>query len=103
MYVPKTGSGIMMPLLLGGDQLSVERGESAQTARMDSVTPDDRLEEFLWKSEDWHGHTCIISLQVSSFIVLSSRCMEEIENCFMCTMCLTSHVVTNTNVIIGFL
>ena len=29
-YVPKTGSGIMMPLLLGGDQLSVERGESAQ-------------------------------------------------------------------------
>ena len=100
-YVPKTGSGIMMPLLLGGDQLSVERGESAQRARMDSVTPDDKLEGFLWKSEDWHGH--IISLQVSSFIVLSSPCMEEIENCFMCTMCLTSHVVTNTNVITGFL
>ena len=39
-YVPKTGSGIMMLLLLGGDQLSVERGESVQRARMDSVTPD---------------------------------------------------------------
>ena len=100
-YVPKTVSGIMMLLLLGGDQLSVERGESAQRAKMDSVTPDDRLEGFLWKSEDWHGH--IISLQVSSFIVLSSRCMEEIEKCFMCIMCLTSHVITNTNVITGFM
>ena len=39
-YVPKTGSGIMMLLLLRGDQLSVERGESAQRARIDSVTPD---------------------------------------------------------------
>jgi hypothetical protein len=29
--------------------------------------------------------------------------MEEIENCSMCTMCLTSHVITNTNVITGFL
>ena len=39
-YVPKTGSEIMMLLLLRGDQLSVERGESAQRARMDSETPD---------------------------------------------------------------
>jgi len=39
-YVPKTDSGIMMHLLLGGDQLSTERGESTQRARMDSVTPD---------------------------------------------------------------
>jgi hypothetical protein len=39
-YVPKTGSEIMILLLQGGDQLSVERGESAQRARMDSVTPD---------------------------------------------------------------
>ena len=45
-YVPKSGSGKMIPLLLGGDQLSVERGESAQRSRMDSVTPDDRLEGF---------------------------------------------------------
>jgi hypothetical protein len=72
----------------------VERGESAQRARMDSVTPDDKLEGFLWKSEDWHDH--IITLQVSSFIILSSRCMEEIEKCFMYIMCLTSHVITNT-------
>jgi hypothetical protein len=61
----------MMLLLLGGDQLSVERGESAQRARMDSVTPDARLEGFLWKSEDWHDQ--IISLHGIKFYC---RCME---------------------------
>ena len=82
---------------------STERGERRVSTKSENgfSNTDDRLEGFLWKSEDWHGH--IISLQVSSFIVLSSRFMEEIENCFMFTMCLTSHVITNTNVITGFM
>jgi len=61
-YVPKTDSDKMIPILLGGDALSVERGEAAERARIDAITPEDRLDGFLWKSEDWHGH--VISLQV---------------------------------------
>ena len=82
---------------------STERGERRVSTKSENgfSNTGHRLEGFLWKSEDWHGR--IISLQVSSFIVLSSRCMEEIENCFMFTMCLTSHVITNTNVITGFM
>ncbi|XP_052071483.1 uncharacterized protein LOC127709853 [Mytilus californianus] len=60
-YVPKTNDGKFIPILLGGDALSVERGEAASRARMDAITEEDRLEGFTWKSEDWHGH--VISLQ----------------------------------------
>ena len=60
-YVPNS-NGKMIPLLLGGDALSVERGEAARRARLDACTPEDRLDGFLWKSEDWHAH--VISLQV---------------------------------------
>ncbi|VDI08139.1 Hypothetical predicted protein [Mytilus galloprovincialis] len=59
-YVPKRDKKLK-PLLLGGDALSVERGEAAQKARIDAVTCEDRLDGFIWKSEDWHGH--VISLQ----------------------------------------
>ncbi|CAC5420040.1 unnamed protein product [Mytilus coruscus] len=59
-YVPKRDKKLK-PLLLGGDALSVERGESAQKARIDAVTCEDRLDGFIWKSEDWHGH--VISIQ----------------------------------------
>ncbi|XP_071137079.1 uncharacterized protein [Mytilus edulis] len=62
-YVPTTENGKMIPLLLGGDALSVERGDGAQRARQDARTPEQRLDGYLWKSEDWHGH--IISLQES--------------------------------------
>ncbi|CAC5382902.1 unnamed protein product [Mytilus coruscus] len=60
-YVPKTNDGKFITILLGGDALSVERGEAASRARMDAITEEDRLEGFTWKSEDWHGH--VISLQ----------------------------------------
>ncbi|XP_076073057.1 uncharacterized protein LOC143044781 [Mytilus galloprovincialis] len=60
-YVPRDGQRKMMPLLLGGDALSVERGDAAQKARADGVNQEDRLEGFIWKSEDWHGH--VITLQ----------------------------------------
>ncbi|CAC5367378.1 unnamed protein product [Mytilus coruscus] len=65
-YVPKTNDRKFIPILLGGDALSVERGEAASRARMDAITEEDRLEGFTWKSEDWHGH--VISLQVSSAV-----------------------------------
>ena len=61
-YVPTTDNGKMIPLLLGGDALSVERGEGAQRARQDARTQDLRLDGFVWKSEDWHAH--VIALQV---------------------------------------
>ncbi|CAG2202794.1 unnamed protein product [Mytilus edulis] len=59
-YTPKAHDK-MMPLLMGGDGLSVERGEGAQKARADGISQEDRLEGFIWKSEDWHAH--VISLQ----------------------------------------
>ncbi|CAG2237709.1 unnamed protein product [Mytilus edulis] len=59
-YTPKAHDK-MMPLLMGGDGLSVERGEGAQRARADGISQEDRLEGFIWKSEDWHAH--VISLQ----------------------------------------
>ncbi|CAC5384007.1 unnamed protein product [Mytilus coruscus] len=62
-YVPGTKDGKMIPILLGGDALSVERGEAASRARLDAITAEDRLDGFIWKSEDWHGH--VISLQES--------------------------------------
>ncbi|CAC5403702.1 unnamed protein product [Mytilus coruscus] len=65
-YVPKTNDGKFQPILLGGDALSVERGEAASRARIDAITEEDRLEGFTLKSEDWHGH--VISLQVSSAV-----------------------------------
>ena len=57
-YVPKQNNRLV-PILLGGDALSVERGQAAARARGDGRTEEDRL---IWKSEDWHAH--IISLKV---------------------------------------
>ncbi|CAC5411173.1 unnamed protein product [Mytilus coruscus] len=65
-YVPRTTDGKMMPILLGGDALSVERGEAASRARLDAITAEDRLDGFIWKSEDWHGY--VISLQVKNAV-----------------------------------
>ncbi|VDI28682.1 Hypothetical predicted protein [Mytilus galloprovincialis] len=55
-----------MPILLGGDELSVERGEGAQRAKAYGISQEDRLEGFIWKSEDWHVH--VISLQVKDAV-----------------------------------
>ncbi|XP_071133261.1 uncharacterized protein [Mytilus edulis] len=60
----------MMPLLIGGDGLSVKRGEGAQRARADGISQEDRLEGFIWKSEDWHAH--VISLQ--------ETCLKELPH-----------------------
>lgn len=77
-YVPKTNDGKLIPIMLGGDALSVERGEAASQARMDAITDEDTLEGFTWKSEDWHGH--VISLQVfRNFIYLLCEEMSALN------------------------
>jgi hypothetical protein len=43
-YVPRTTDNKIIPILLGGDALSVERGEAARRARSDSFSPEDRLD-----------------------------------------------------------
>ncbi|CAG2238189.1 unnamed protein product [Mytilus edulis] len=45
-YVPTTENGKMIPLLLGGDALSVERGDGAQRARQDARTPEQKLDGY---------------------------------------------------------
>ncbi|CAC5404308.1 unnamed protein product [Mytilus coruscus] len=40
----------------------------AQRARADGISQEDRLEGFIWKTEDWHAH--VISLQVRISIEL---------------------------------
>lgn len=62
-YVSRRKDGKLIPILLGGDALSVERGEGVNRARMDAINQLDRLEGCVWKSEDWHAH--VISLQVN--------------------------------------
>ena len=84
-YVPKTDRK-MIPLLLGGDALSVERGEAAQRARQDGFTAEDRLDGFVWKSEDWHAH--VISLQVFLRLYtsrsLTVHCIQlQHQQCFL--------------------
>ncbi|CAG2205041.1 unnamed protein product [Mytilus edulis] len=43
-----------------------DRREGAQRARADGISQEDRLEGFIWKSEDWHAH--VISLQVKDTV-----------------------------------
>ncbi|VDI25640.1 Hypothetical predicted protein [Mytilus galloprovincialis] len=70
-YTPKAHDK-MMPLLMGGDGLSVAKGEGAQKARADGISQENRLEGFIWKSEDWHAH--VISLQVQERAAIPSGC-----------------------------
>jgi len=67
-YVPRTTHNKMIPILLGGDALSVERGEAARRARSDSFSPEDRLDGLVWKSEDWHGHVISLQVHIITFI-----------------------------------
>jgi hypothetical protein len=67
-YVPRTTDNKIIPILLGGDALSVERGEAARRARSDSFLPEDRLDGLVWKSEDWHGHVISLQVHIITFI-----------------------------------
>uniref|UniRef100_A0A7M5WN06 DUF6589 domain-containing protein n=1 Tax=Clytia hemisphaerica TaxID=252671 RepID=A0A7M5WN06_9CNID len=53
-YVPKDESGDGVTFF-GGDQLTEERSRSAQNARADGRTVEERLQGLLPKFEDWHA------------------------------------------------
>lgn len=42
-YVPRRKDGMLIPILLGGDAFSVERGEGVNRARLDAINQLDRL------------------------------------------------------------
>lgn len=68
-------SGTTRRVLLGGDQLTVERARSAQAVRSQSETSLQRLEGLHPKVEDWHAIvnfyqvccTCIVLFAASVF------------------------------------
>lgn len=67
-------SGTTRRVLLGGDQLTVERARSAQAVRSQSETSLLRLEGLHPKVEDWHAlvnfyQVCCIVLFAASVIV----------------------------------
>lgn len=75
IYVPATGDTEVIKLqslhhlLLGGDQLTVERVKEAQTIRQNSYTATGRLEGFVPVTEDWHAKVCFLQLRMSDSIV----------------------------------
>ena len=51
-----------LPVLLGGDQLTSARARGAKKAKVNSPSPQNRLDGIIPTSEDWH--TKVILLQV---------------------------------------
>lgn len=62
--------GEKQALLCGGDGLTTKRGADAQLARSDGVTPEDRLEGLIMKSEDWHE--AVLCMQVKQTYLISN-------------------------------
>lgn len=74
-YCPMV-DGNLIPIPVGGDGLTAKRGEEAQQARQDGLTPEARLEGVVLTVEDWHkdmmvmmkastlGYTACVSKQV---------------------------------------
>lgn len=53
---------ILHRLLIGGDQLAVERIKGAQSLRKNSTRAAGRLEGFVPVSEDWHAKACFLQV-----------------------------------------
>ena len=53
-------------LLIGGDQLTVERIKGAQSLRKNSTHAAGRLEGFVPVSEDWHAKVCFLQVRMST-------------------------------------
>ncbi|VDI37140.1 Hypothetical predicted protein [Mytilus galloprovincialis] len=53
-YVPLRNGEIFEPVFLGGDRLTDERVQSAQTAMSNADSPKEKLEGFISKIEDFH-------------------------------------------------
>ncbi len=60
VFIPSTGETVQVQhaafhrVLFGGDQLTVARGRGAQKARVNSVSPQARLDGLIPCAEDWH-------------------------------------------------
>lgn len=71
IHVPATGDTEIIKLqslhhlLLGGDQLTVERVKGAQAIRRNSYTATERLEGFVPVTEDWHAKVCFLQVRMS--------------------------------------
>lgn len=49
-------------LVIGGDQLTVERIRGAQSMRRNSIHATGRLEGFIPITEDWHAKVCFMQV-----------------------------------------
>lgn len=54
----------MHKILLGGDQLTVERIRGARRIRSNSQHPAGRLEGFIPVAEDWHAKVCFMEVKL---------------------------------------
>ena len=54
-YVPQLQDGTIQPLLFGGDMLTRERSAHARDSKLQSATPESRLQGIVPKCEDWHA------------------------------------------------
>ena len=53
-------------ILIGGDQLTVERIKGAQSLQKDSTHAAGRFEGFLPVSKDWHAKVCFLQVCTST-------------------------------------
>ena len=55
-------------ILLGGDQLTVERARGIQNIRDNSDNPSHHLEGLVPTCEDWHAKMCLYKVQCDKYI-----------------------------------
>ena len=63
-YVPVTRSGVIHPILFGGDQLTRERAHNAKDAKLQSVDPLKRHQGIIPKAEDWHARFTLYQVRI---------------------------------------
>lgn len=56
-------------ILFGGDQLTAARARGAQRIRMNSVSPQARLEGLIPCAEDWHTKLNLLGVNCSCYSV----------------------------------
>ena len=57
-------NAIAIPLLFGGDQLTVARARLAKNIRDNSETPTDRFEGLIPVVEDWHAKQALLGVSM---------------------------------------
>ena len=54
-YVPRLDACTQKPLLFGGDMLTREQSAHSCDSKLQSATPESRLQGIVPKCEDWHA------------------------------------------------